>query len=173
VVVHLGLQVGHTANHLRQRAFVAFGQLLHSLGELSTYAVHFAVDDGIERGEPFVVHYERLDIGLSKLAVMGVGLGVERRLGVLNLLLDIGLVGVEPQPIVQHRGFVLRFLVALDLLQPCRDVSLVDLVEFGERSFLAAMFLLQFGEFSGDPVQLCGELVNRCLFLGVVAGDND
>ena len=99
----------------------------------------------IERGEPFVVHHQRLDLGLGELRILGVGLGVERGLGLLEALLEVGLLAVELQPVVQHGGFVLRVLVALDLLQPGSDVGLVHLVEFGERAFLAAVLFLQLG----------------------------
>ena len=94
-------------------------------------------------------------------------------LGVLELLLEIGLLGVELQPVVQHSGFVLGLLVALDLLQPRGDVGLVHLVEFGEGPFLAAVFFLQLGESGGDAFQLGGELVDGCLLLGEVAGDDE
>ena len=93
MAVHLRFQLGHAADHLRQRGFVAFGQFLHALGELLADAVHLAVDGGIERGEPFVVHHQRLDLGLGELGILGVGLGVERGLGVLEALLEVGLLG--------------------------------------------------------------------------------
>ena len=92
--------------------------------------------------------------------ILGVGLGVERGLGVLEPLLEVGLLVAELQPVVQHGGFVLGFLVAFDLLQPGGDVGLVHLVEFGERAFLAAVFLLQLGHAGGDAFQLGGELVD-------------
>ena len=71
-------------DHLRQRGFVALGQFLHALGQRLADAVHLAVDGGIERGKPFVVHHQRLDLGLGELGVLGVGLGIERGLGVLE-----------------------------------------------------------------------------------------
>ena len=77
--------------HPRHRGFVAFGQFLHALGEGLADAVHLAVDGGVERGEPFVVHHQRLDLGLGELGVVGVGLGVEGGLGVLEALLEVGL----------------------------------------------------------------------------------
>ena len=78
-------------DHLRHRGFVAFGQFLHPLGEGLADAVHLAVDGGIERGEPFVVHHQRLDLRLGELGVFGVGLGIEVGLGFLQLLLEVGL----------------------------------------------------------------------------------
>ena len=80
---------------------------------------------------------------------------------------------VQLQPVVQHGGFVLRVLVVLDLLQPGGDVGLVHLVEVGEGAFLAAVFFLQFGEAGGDAFQFGGELVDRRLLLGEVAGDDE
>ena len=76
---------------LRQRGLVAFGQFLHALGERLADAVHLAVDGGVEGGEPFVVHHQRLDLGLGELGILGVGLGVECGLGVLQALLEVGL----------------------------------------------------------------------------------
>ena len=100
MMVHFSLQLGHAVDHLRQRGFVAFGQLLHTLGKLLTDTIHLAVDGGIERGEPFVVNDQRLDFGLGELGVMGIGLRIEFGLGVLKALLEIRLVGIKLQPFV-------------------------------------------------------------------------
>ena len=98
MTVHLSLQLRYLVGHLRQRGFVAFGQFLHALGEGLADAVHLAVDGGIERGEPFVVHDQRLDFGLGELGIFGIGLGIERGLGLLELLLEVGLLVAELQP---------------------------------------------------------------------------
>src|SRR3972149_10066587 len=55
VAVYFRFQLGHAARYLRQRGFVAFGEFLHTLSKLLAHAVHFAVDGGVEGGEPFVV----------------------------------------------------------------------------------------------------------------------
>ena len=47
--------------------FVAFGQFLDALGERLADALHLSVDGSVQRGEPFVVHHQRLDVLLGEL----------------------------------------------------------------------------------------------------------
>ena len=69
---HFGLQSRGAAGQLGQRGFVAFGQFLDALGQRLADAVHLAVDGGVQRGEPFVVDHQGLDLGLGELGVVGV-----------------------------------------------------------------------------------------------------
>jgi len=55
-----------------RRSLVAFGQFLHALGERLADALHLTVDGGIQRGEPFIVHHQRLDVILGEPGVLGV-----------------------------------------------------------------------------------------------------
>jgi hypothetical protein len=112
MVGHSCLLVGHALDHLRQRDFVSFGQLLHALTELLTYAVHFAVGGGIERRQPFIIYHQRFDFWLREFRIFGVGLGVEVRFGVLELLFEVRFIGVELEPITEQGGFILGFLLA-------------------------------------------------------------
>ena len=57
---------------LRQRRGVAFGELADAAGEGLRDAVQFALHGGGERGQPFVVHHQRLDLVLGELGVLGV-----------------------------------------------------------------------------------------------------
>src|SRR4051794_6544180 len=84
MAIHPDLQFGYATGHLWHWGFVALCQLLYALGELLADSVHLAVDDGIERGEPFVVHHQRLDISLSEPRVVSINLGVEAGLGLLE-----------------------------------------------------------------------------------------
>ena len=70
---HLGGKVGHLAGQHRQRCLVPFGQFLDALGQRLADAIHFAVDVGVNGGEPFVLDDQRLDVGLAELGVLGVG----------------------------------------------------------------------------------------------------
>ena len=112
MAVDLGFKVGSLAGHLWQRGFVALGQFLHALSKLLAHAVHLTVDGGVECGEPFVIHHQRLCLGLGELWVTSISLGVERGFSVLEALLEVSLVGVELEPVVQDGGFVLGLLVA-------------------------------------------------------------
>jgi hypothetical protein len=60
VLVHLASNSATPIDHAAS-AFVPFGKFFHSLGKRLADAVHLAVDGGIKRGEPFVVHDQRLD----------------------------------------------------------------------------------------------------------------
>ena len=88
--------------HLRQRGLIALGQLLHALGQRLADAVHLAVDGGFQRGQPFVVHHQRLHLGLGQPGVFGVGFGVQGGLGLFQLLLELGLSIGQRQPLVQR-----------------------------------------------------------------------
>ena len=47
-----------TRASFRETGFRTLGQFLHALCELLAHSVHLAVDGGVKRGEPFVVHDE-------------------------------------------------------------------------------------------------------------------
>ena len=55
---------GHTLKHLRQwkSHSIRTNSLTRSC-ELLANAIHFAVDGSLQRGEPFIVHHERLNLG--------------------------------------------------------------------------------------------------------------
>ena len=91
--VHAGGERGDFVGELWQRRGVAFGELADAAGEGLRDAVEFALHGGGERGQPFVIHHERLDLVLGELGVLGVELGVE-----------VFLRGFEP-------GFGVRLLV--------------------------------------------------------------
>ncbi|WP_152412840.1 hypothetical protein [Nitrolancea hollandica] len=116
------------------------------------------MDGGIERGKPFIVHHQRLDLGLREFGVVGVGFGVERGLVVLQLLLEPSLPVVHFQPLGEHRGFLTSIYISgektPDISQPGGDVGLVDLVEIREGAILAAVLFLQFGQLGADAFQL-------------------
>ena len=69
--VHAGGERGHFVGELRQRRGVAFGELADAAGEGLRDAVQFALHGGGNRGQPFVVHHERLDFVLGELRVFG------------------------------------------------------------------------------------------------------
>jgi hypothetical protein len=78
---------------------------------------------------------------------MGVGFGVQRGVSVLQLLFQTGLPVAQFQPFVEYGGFLPGLFVILgekspDLLQTGGDVGLVHLIQRGEDSILAAVFLL-------------------------------
>ena len=62
------------------------GQFFHALGEGLADAVHFAVDCGIEHGEPFVIHNKRLDFSFGEFGVFRVDLGIESGFRLLEAL---------------------------------------------------------------------------------------
>ena len=65
---------------LRQRCGIAVGQLADAAGEGLRDAVQFGLHGGGKRGQPFVLHHQRLDLGLGQLAVLGGDLGLQRLL---------------------------------------------------------------------------------------------
>ena len=104
MAVHFLFQFGHALGHLRQWRFVAFGQFLHALGQGLADAIHLALNGGFQRGQPFVVHHQRLDLGFAQFGVMGVGFGVQVGFGVLELLLELGLLGCSAPAIRSARS---------------------------------------------------------------------
>jgi hypothetical protein len=94
------------------------------------------VHGGVERGEPLVVHHERLDLSFTELRVAGVGFSIQRRLGLFQLALQVGLLAAQVDPGVERGGLFLGILVvrgvkAPDLAQARGDAGPVDLVERG------------------------------------------
>lgn len=87
MVIHFGTQLDNTVGNLRQGSFVAFGQLLHALGELLAHAVHLSVDGGIQCREPFAVHHQSLYFILGQFRVVGVSIRIELGFGFFDLLL--------------------------------------------------------------------------------------
>jgi hypothetical protein len=89
------LQRGDLAGLLRHGGLVAFGKFVHALGKGLADSVHLAVDGGMEGGEPFVVHDQRLDLSLGERGVFGVSLSVEVGLGILQGALEVSLLVAE------------------------------------------------------------------------------
>ena len=194
-------QFGNLMAYVRHGGFVAFGQFLHALGEGLTDAIHLTMDIAVQRGQPFVVHHQRLNFGLGELGILGIGFGVKRGLSLFDLSFEFRLAAVEIEPFVENVGFGFflvsilsgifrhfqgsRFAFAMprfgigtsgfreDLLQAGGDVGLVHLVQPGEGALFSAVFLLQFGECCRDAFQLGRKLVDGFLLLGKVAGNDE
>ena len=77
MLVHLRFEISDVADYLRQRCFVTLGQFLDALGELLADAVHLAMNSGIERGHPFVVHHQRFYLSRSELGVLSVAIRIK------------------------------------------------------------------------------------------------
>ena len=108
--VHAGGERRHFVGELRQRGGVAFGELADAAGEGLRDAVELALHGGGNRGQPFVVHHERLDFVLGELGVFGVELGVEVFLRGFEPGLGVGL-------LVEQRGVVFERLALIGVLR--------------------------------------------------------
>ena len=146
VAVHCLLQLDYPAYLLRQRGFITFGQFLHSLGEGLADAVHLAVDGGIEGGQPFIFHYQRLDFLLGKFGIFIKASASSASSHSLSRCLSSACSLLELQPGFEHLGFLFGFFVAFDLLKAGGDVGLVHFVQFGEGTFLAAVFFFHLSD---------------------------
>ena len=171
--LHPGLQLVHPLAHLRHRRLIALGQLLDAPRELLTHTIHLALDSRLDGGEQFLVHDQRLDLLLGQLRIVRVGLGIERGLGILQALLERGLIQVQRDPPVEHGCLVLGLGIASDLLETHGDTGLVDPVQLGEGAFVAAVLLLQLREPGGDRLQCGGEPIERGLLRGEITGDDE
>ena len=166
---HLLLQLLYLLRCQRQRRFVPFRQLLHPLGERLTDPVHLAMNGGADRCQPFIIHHQRLDLGLAQFGIFPVGQRIQGRLGFFQGFFEVALLGTEFQPGVENCGLFLGCLVPLDLFQASRDIGLVHLVQLGKRSLLAAMFLFHLGQLGTHPFKLSLQIAKSRLLRGKVA----
>jgi hypothetical protein len=114
---------------LRQRRGITHRQFTDAACKNLRNAVKLALHGGRQSRHPLVVNHQRLDLGRCKLGVFIVGELVEPSLLLLYGALERGFALCELQPTLQHHSLVLRFLVALDLLESRADLGLRDLVE--------------------------------------------
>jgi len=91
----------------------------------------------------------------------------------LRRFFEVGFVTVEFQPVVQHAGFVFRVLVALISFRPGGDVALFTLSNSANTPSSPLCSSSNSVERAVTPSQFGEELVDGCLLLGKVAGDNE
>ena len=53
--------------------------------------IHLSVNGRLKRGEPLVINHQRFDLYLAKFRILGIGLGIERRLSMSDLLFEVRL----------------------------------------------------------------------------------
>ena len=94
----------------------------------------------------------------------------------MSLLLQLAFLTVQLQPLLQHSQLiiVLRLLsiVRFQLFQPRRHTRLIHLLQLGKRALFPALFLFQFRQTGGHGFQLGGQRVDLCLFLRIIARDD-
>lgn len=171
-----GLQFRDAVSHLWQRAFVAFGQLANAAGQGLADAVHFAVNGGVEGGEPFFFDEQGLDLGLAQRRVVGAGFEVEFGLGFAEPLFQCRFFAGQGQPALEDGKFVGGFQVFGADLANFPDAVLdpggVDLVEAGKHVILAAVFFFEFSALRGDAFEVGTQLLDGRLLGGEIAGND-
>ena len=99
-------KLADTLRECRQCHVVSLGQFFHTLRQCLTDPVHLAMNGDVDRRQPFVIHHQRLDLRLCQLRKMGVSLGIEISLRILQTLFQVGLFGAQHHPGIEDARFV-------------------------------------------------------------------